>query len=366
MKVPFLDVRATYQVLKPELDAAVARVLESGWYILGAEVTAFETQFAAYVNANHCVGLGNGLDALTLGLRAMDVQPGDEVLVPSNTFIATWLAVSMVGAIPVPVEPLERTYNLDPTQIEAAITPRTKVILPVHLYGQPVDLSPVLEIAKRHRLLVLEDAAQAQGAKYFNVRVGAHGDAVAWSFYPGKNLGALGDAGALTTHHPELAERVRTLANYGSKIKYVHEVQGVNSRLDPIQAAVLKVKLDYLDAWNARRAEIAAFYLSELRSSNLILPWVPDWALPAWHLFVIRHPRRDALRTHLEKCGVSTVIHYPTPPHLQTAYLELGLGAGSFPISEAIHREVLSLPIGPHLTLEQAAFVVDAVRSFTD
>jgi dTDP-4-amino-4,6-dideoxygalactose transaminase len=366
MKVPFLDVGATYQELKPALDAALARVLESGWYILGAEVSAFESRFASFVGSSHCVGLGNGLDALTLGLRALGVKPGDEVIVPSNTYIATWLAVSMVGATPVPVEPFEKTYNLDPSKLEVAITSKTKVILPVHLYGQAADLVSILEIAKKHGLYVLEDAAQAHGATYQDARVGAHGDAVAWSFYPGKNLGAFGDAGALTTNNSEIAEHVRILANYGSKVKYVNEVQGVNSRLDPIQAAVLSVKLEHLEAWNARRAQIAAFYLKSLESTNLILPFVPSWAEPTWHLFVVRHKRRDALCVHLEQCGVGTVIHYPIPPHLQAAYLKLGLTKGSLPISEAIHNEVLSLPIGPHLTLSQAALVVDAVRSFTD
>jgi dTDP-4-amino-4,6-dideoxygalactose transaminase len=366
MKVPFLDVGATYQELKPELDAAVARVLEGGWYILGAEVTAFEGKFAAFVGSRHCVGLGNGLDALMLGLRAMGVKAGDEVIVPSNTYIATWLAVSMVGATPVPVEPLEQTYNIDPSKLEAAITTKTKVILPVHLYGQAADLSPILELAKKHELFVLEDAAQAQGAKYNGARIGAHGDAVAWSFYPGKNLGAFGDAGALSTNNSEIAERVRTLGNYGSKVKYVNEIQGFNSRLDPIQAAVLSVKLEHLETWNARRSEIAGFYLESLASPDLTLPFVPNWAEPAWHIFAIRHKQRDALRTHLEASGIGTVIHYPIPPHLQAAYLELGLKKGDLPISEAIHDEVLSLPIGPHLSLAQAALVVDTVRSFSD
>jgi dTDP-4-amino-4,6-dideoxygalactose transaminase len=364
MNVPFLDVGATYRELKPELDAVTSRVLEAGWYIGGAEVSAFESDFAAYVGAQHCVGLGNGLDALTLGLRALGVQAGDEVIVPSNTYIATWLAVSMVGAVPIPVEPEISTYNLDTAKIEAAISLRTKVILPVHLYGQPADLEPILELAKRYGLLVLEDAAQAQGAAYKGVRVGRHGDAVAWSFYPGKNLGAFGDAGALTTNNPEIAQKVRVLGNYGSQTKYINEVQGVNSRLDPLQAAVLAVKLKYLSAWNLRRTEIAKYYLEHLKNISLGLPFVPSWADPAWHLFVVRSQARDQLAKHLAAHGVGTVIHYPIPPHLQVAYNNLGYQKGDFPIAERIHQEVLSLPLGPHLTLEQAAYVVQTIQAF--
>jgi dTDP-4-amino-4,6-dideoxygalactose transaminase len=364
MNVPFLDVGATYRELKPELDAAANRVLEAGWYIGGTEVSNFEAAFAGYVDAKHCVGLGNGLDALTLGLRALGVKSGDEVIVPSNTYIATWLAVSMIGAIPIPVEPIKATYNLDPSLVKAAITPRTKVILPVHLYGQPADLEPILELARHHGLMVLEDAAQAQGATYKGKRIGTHGDAVAWSFYPGKNLGAFGDAGALTTNNPEIAQRVRVLGNYGSSVKYINEVQGVNSRLDPLQAALLAVKLEHLSAWNLRRTQIAAFYLEQLQNTDLVLPFVPHWAEPAWHLFVVRSSARDQLAKHLAAQGVGTVIHYPIPPHLQAAYADLGYQKGAFPIAENIHQEVLSLPLGPHLSLEQAAYVVQSIRTF--
>jgi dTDP-4-amino-4,6-dideoxygalactose transaminase len=364
MNVPFLDVGATYRELKPELDAAANRVLEAGWYIGGAEVSNFETIFAGYVGAQHCVGLGNGLDALTLGLRALGVKSGDEVIVPSNTYIATWLAVSMIGAIPIPVEPIKTTYNLDPSLVKAAITSRTKVILPVHLYGQPADLEPILELARHHGLMVLEDAAQAQGAIYKGKRIGTHGDAVAWSFYPGKNLGAFGDAGALTTNNPEIAQKVRVLGNYGSSVKYINEVQGVNSRLDPLQAALLAVKLEHLDAWNLRRTQIAAFYLEQLQNTDLVLPVMPHWAEPAWHLFVVRSSARDKLAKHLAAQGVGTVIHYPIPPHLQAAYTDLGYQKGAFPIAESIHQEVLSLPLGPHLNLEQAAYVVQSIRTF--
>lgn len=363
-KVPFLDVGATYRELKAELDAAVGRVLESGWYIGGSEVEAFETEYAEYIGVEHCVGVGNGLDALHLALKAMGVGPGDEVVVPSNTYIATWLAVSYTGAAPVPVEPDPATYNLDPSLIEAALTPRTKVILPVHLYGQPANLDPILELARKHGLYVLEDAAQAHGARYKKRYVGAHGDAVAWSFFPGKNLGAFGDAGAVTTNNPEIAEKVALLRNYGSKVKYINELAGYNSRLDPIQAAVLRVKLARLDEWNDRRRAVAAFYLEQLGDTGLMLPHVPEWTEPAWHLFVVRTPERERLQKHLEASGIGTLIHYPIPPHRQKAYANLGLSEGSLPLSEAIHREVLSLPIGPHLSLEDAKRVIEAVRSF--
>lgn len=361
MKVPFLDLRAAYLELKPEIDAAVARVLDSGYYILGPEVEAFEAEWATYCEAQHAIGVANGLDALHLALRAMDVGPGDEVIVPSNTYIATWLAVSQCGATPVPVEPIEATYNIDPTRIEAAITPRTKVILPVHLYGQPADLDPILDIARKHSLRVLEDGAQGHGARYKGKRIGAHGDAVAWSFYPGKNLGALGDGGAVTTNDPELADRIRVLRNYGSRVKYVNEVQGYNSRLDPIQAAVLRVKLQRLDDWNGRRREIAGQYLAGLAGSALILPHVPEWAAPVWHLFVVRHAQRDAQVKRLNEAGVGTLIHYPIPPHLQQAYANAGFTAGILPHAESMADKVFSLPIGPHLTIEDANEVVNQV-----
>jgi dTDP-4-amino-4,6-dideoxygalactose transaminase len=366
MRVPFLDVRASYEEIAPELDAAVGRVVASGWYLLGEEIVAFERAFAAYTGAKHCVGLGNGLDALHLGLRALGVGPGDEVIVPSNTYIATWLAVSYAGARPVPVEPDPRTYNLDPARIEAAIGPRTKAILPVHLYGQPADMDPIVAVARRHGLRVLDDAAQVHGARYRGRPIGALADATAWSFYPGKNLGALGDAGALTTDDDEIADRVRVLRNYGSRVKYVNEVRGYNSRLDEIQAAALRVKLGHLDGWNDRRRRIAARYLAELGDAGLVLPRVPAWADPAWHLFVVRSYDRDALARHLSAAGIGTVIHYPIPPHLQEAYRDLALPEGSFPLAEAIHRDVLSLPIGPHMTDEQVGIVIAAVREFAD
>ena len=368
MNIPFLDLRAAYLELKPEIDAAVSRVMDSGWYILGEEVEAFEAEWAAYCEAQHAVGVANGLDALHLALLALGVGPGDEVIVPSNTYIATWLAVSQCGATPVPVEPDERSYNIDPARIEAAITAKTKVILPVHLYGQPADLAPILAIARQHGLRVLEDAAQAHGARYKGKRIGAHGDVVAWSFYPGKNLGALGDGGAITTDDPEIAYRIRVLRNYGSRIKYENEVQGYNSRLDPIQAAILRVKLKVLDAWNDRRKAIAAQYLTAFSprpegegpgDTVIIAPHVPDWADPVWHLFVIRTLNREALQTDLADADIGTIIHYPIPPHLQAAYAELGYQQGDFPIAEVMAGEVLSLPMGPQMGRTAVGTVVD-------
>ena len=363
--IPFLDLKSAYNELKDEFDSAVAKVMESGYFVLGPNVDAFEREYAAYLGVKHCIGISNGLDALHIALIALGVGPGDEVIVPANTYIATWLAVTYTGATPVPVEPVEATYNLDPARIEAAITPRTKVILPVHLYGQPADMDPILEVAKRHNLRVLEDAAQAQGAKYNGKSVGGLGDIAAWSFYPGKNLGAFGDAGAITTDSDELADKVRVLRNYGSRVKYVNEVVGFNTRLDEMQAAILRVKLNKLDEWNNRRRKIAAFYLENLQDTGLILPMVPEWAEPVWHLFVIRHPRRDELQKYLSEAGVGTLIHYPIPPHLQEAYASLNIKEGAFPITEAIHREVLSLPMGPHLTMEQAGEVVAALKKYS-
>ena len=363
MKIPFLDLRAAYLELKPEIDAAVARVLDGGWYILGPEVDAFEAEFAAYCGAAHAIGVANGLDALVLALRALDVGPGDEVIVPSNTYIATWLAVTQCGATPVPVEPDTRTYNIDPERITASLTDRTKVILPVHLYGQPVDLDPILALARRHGIAVVEDAAQAHGARYRGRRIGSHGDVVCWSFYPGKNLGAVGDAGAITTNRADLADRVRVLRNYGSREKYVNEVAGVNSRLDPLQAAVLRVKLRHLDDWNARRRTIVATYADGLRDTGLTLPYIPNWAEPAWHLYVVRSANRNALQKRLADAGIGTLIHYPVPPHKQKAYADLRLAPDALPIASQLADEVLSLPMGPHLEPAQAGEVSALART---
>ncbi|MEA2537497.1 MAG: hypothetical protein QOF11_1731 [Chloroflexota bacterium] len=363
MTVPFLDVGAATQEIRPEIDQAIGRVLDRGWYVLGREVEAFEQAFATYTGVRHCVAVNSGLDALILGLRALGIGSGDEVIVPSNTYIATWLAVSAVGATPIPVEPNPATYNLDPGRVAERLNERTAAVIPVHLYGQPADTDALRTVLDGHRAKLLEDAAQAHGATLRGRRVGSLGDAAAWSFYPGKNLGALGDGGALTTDDAAIADEVRRLRNYGSREKYVNEVKGVNSRLDEIQAAILTTKLDHLDRWNARRRAIAARYLAELEGSALGLPAVLAGADPVWHVFVVRHPRRDALRAALTAAGVQTLIHYPIPPHLQGAYREMGLGPGALPISEAIHREVVSLPIGPHMTDDQVGLVVAAVRS---
>jgi dTDP-4-amino-4,6-dideoxygalactose transaminase len=338
MKVPFLDFVGPYEELKAELDEAYMRFMRSAWYILGKEVEAFEHEFAAYCGVRHCVGVGNGLEALHLSLRAYGIGKGDEVIVPSNTYIATWLAVSYAGAIPVPVEPDPQTYNIDPARIESALTSRTRAIMPVHLYGQPADMDPIMELAEQHGLKVIEDNAQAQGARYKGRRTGSLGHAAGNSFYPGKNLGAFGDAGAVTTNDPELADRVRVLRNYGSRVKYHNEVKGFNSRLDELQAAFLRVKLRHLDDWNARRRKIAEFYLTQLSTLNsqLILPHVPEWAESVWHLFVIRHAERDFLQQKLAEAGVGTLIHYPVPPHLSGAYADLQMIKGTYPLAEMV------------------------------
>jgi dTDP-4-amino-4,6-dideoxygalactose transaminase len=363
MKVPFLDLGASYRELQIDIETAVLRSLRSGWYIGGSDVESFENAYSAFTQSQHCVGLANGLEALHLSLKALGVQPGDEVIVPSNTFIATWLAVSECGAVPVPVEPDALTCNIDASLIEAAITERTKVIIPVHLYGQPADMDAVLSVAHRHGLRVLEDAAQAQGASYKGQRIGAHSDIVAWSFYPGKNLGAVGDAGAITTNDAGLADKVRVLRNYGSRQRYVNEVQGYNSRLDPVQAAVLQVKLAHLPEWNGRRALVAARYAAAFAGTGLLLPTVPDWAEPAWHLYCVRHPQRDRLRQLLTDKEVETLVHYPIAPHLQVAYADLGYGKGEFPLAESMADSLISLPIGPAMSDEQVAHVIASVLS---
>ena len=361
--IPFLDLRAAYLELKEQIDAAVARVLDSGWYILGPEVDSFETDWAAYCGARDAVGLANGLDALTLGLRALNIGPGDEVIVPSNTYIASWLAVTAVGAKLVPVEPDPRTYNIDIKAVEHAITSKTRAIMPVHLYGQPVDLDPLLSIARQHGLSVIEDAAQAHGARYKGLRIGAHGDVVCWSFYPGKNLGAMGDGGAITTNRSDIAETVRILRNYGSREKYVNELSGTNSRLDPLQAAILRVKLSYLDEWTDRRRALAALYSSELQDTEIVLPHVPEWADPAWHLYVVRTQKREALQLALTKAGIGSLIHYPIPPHMQAAYAHLDLPRGRLPVAENMAADVLSLPIGPQAKQSDILKVAAAIKA---
>jgi dTDP-4-amino-4,6-dideoxygalactose transaminase len=362
VRVPFLDLKAGYLELKDELDAAYLRVMESGWYILGKEVEAFEEEFAAYCGVKHCLGVGNGLEALHLILRAMEIGPGDEVIVPSNTYIATWLAVTYSGATPVPVEPNERTYNIDPGKIDAAVTEKTRAVIAVHLYGQPADMDPILSLARRYGLMVIEDAAQAHGALYRGRKVGGLGDAAGFSFYPSKNLGALGDGGAVTTHDPSLAKKIRLLRNYGSETKYRHELRGFNSRLDELQAALLRAKLKILDDWNGRRKKEAALYLEELKSVPLLaLPHVAEWSNPVWHLFVIRTPERYKVQRALDQSGVETLIHYPIPPHLQEAYRDMSFATSSLTLAETLSREVLSLPMGPHMKPEHLFQVVSAL-----
>lgn len=362
IKIPFLDLKATYLELQEELDAAYHRVMNSGWYLLGNELEAFEDEFARYCGAKYCVGTGNGLEALELILRGYAIGAGDEVIVPSNTYIATWLAVTYVGAQVVPVEPDINTYNIDPQRIEAAITSKTKAILPVHLYGQPADMDPIRVIAKKYGLKVIEDAAQAQGAQYKSVKTGALGDAAGFSFYPGKNLGAFGDAGAVVTNDANLADKIRMLRNYGSRQKYLNELKGVNSRLDEIQAAFLRVKLKYLDNWNTRRNLLSIKYLNSLQGiKNLILPSIIKEAKSIWHVFVIRSEKRDQLQKQLAEKGVQTLIHYPIPPHKQKAYSSMNML--SYPIAEKIHSEVLSLPMGPHLGEHDVNYVIEALQS---
>jgi dTDP-4-amino-4,6-dideoxygalactose transaminase len=365
MNIPFLDLHAPYEELKSEMDAAYQRVMKSGWFILGAEVEAFEREFAAYCEAKHCVGVSNGLEALHLILRAYGIGAGDEVIVPANTFIATWLGVSYAGATPVPVEPDPRSYNLDPANVEAVITSKTKAIMPVHLYGQPADMDPILEIAKRHNLKVIEDAAQAQGARYKGRVAGNIGDAAGFSFYPGKNLGALGDAGAVVTNDDAVAEQIRIFRNYGSRVKYHHDLKGFNSRLDEMQAAFLRAKLPYLKEWNIRRKKIADYYLKNLAGlKDLKLPHVPEGIDPVWHIFVVQTQHRDDLQQYLKEKEVGTLIHYPVAPHLSQAYAEMGFKKCAFPISEEIASFELSLPMGPHLSLEQAEYVVKMIREY--
>jgi dTDP-4-amino-4,6-dideoxygalactose transaminase len=363
MAIPFLDFDAPYQELKEELDQAYFRVMRSAWYILGPEVEAFEAAYAAYCGTRFCIGVSNCLDALHLILRAYEIGPGDEVIVPSNTYIATWLAVSYCGAKPVPVEPTCATFSIDPERIEAAITSRTKAILVVHLYGQPAEIGPVAEVAARRGLKLIEDNAQSQGARWRGRRTGALGDAAGHSFYPGKNLGAFGDAGAVTTNDAEVADKVRMLRNYGSKKKYYNELLGFNCRLDELQAALLHARLPKLDEWNQRRARAAALYFEELHGTDdLDLPRIGDEMESVWHLFVVRSSRRDELEKGLKEAGIATLIHYPVPPHLSEAYGSAGYKRGDFPIAESLANSVLSLPIGPHMTQAQVREVAARVR----
>lgn len=362
MSIPFIDLKAAHAELQEELAAAYQRVMASGWYILGPEVERFEAGFADYCGVRHCVSVGNGLEALSLILRAFDIGAGDEVIVPAHTFIATWLAVTQSGATPVPVDADEQSCNLSVENIEAAISARTKAVMPVHLYGRPADMDAINEIAARHNLKVIEDAAQSQGSLYKGRRAGGLGDAAGFSFYPTKNLGAFGDAGAVTTNDEALVGRIRALRNYGSRKKYVHDIRGGNSRLDELQAAFLNVKLSKLDEWNARRSRVAGWYARRLADASAVrLPSPPEEAQPAWHLFVIRSSARDALQQHLKRAGIETLVHYPLPPHLTEAFASPAMGKGSFPVAERLAGEVLSLPFGPHLSSGEVDRVADAI-----
>ncbi|QAV25786.1 aminotransferase [Neobacillus thermocopriae] len=362
--IPFLDLKKINLQYKEEIEVAIARVLESGWYILGNEVASFEEEFAQYCGVKHCIGVANGLDALTLIIRAYGFGPGDEIIVPANTYIATILAISANGATPVLVEPDIKSYNLDPSKIEEKITSKTKGIIVVHLYGQVVNMDPINEIAKKYNLKVIEDAAQAHGAVYGDKRAGSLGDAAGFSFYPGKNLGALGDGGAITTNDDELAEKLRALRNYGSHEKYKNLFKGVNSRLDEIQAAILRVKLKYLDKDNENRRQIAEYYLNHIKNEKVILPIIESGnrLSHVWHLFVVRVENRDRFQKYLKENGIQTIIHYPIPPHKQKAYQEWN--HCSFSISEQIHKTVISLPISPVLAFEHVKKIVKVVNKY--
>lgn len=362
--IPFLNLSVINERFRTEMREGIERVLDRGWYVLGEEVQRFEEEFAAYCGVKHCIGVGNGLDALSLILRALRFQEGDEVLVPANTYIATILAISANGLKPVLVEPHIGSYNIDPDQIRDKITSRTKAIIVVHLYGQVVNMSEIDRIAKQYNLVVIEDAAQAHGAMYDGKKVGSLGRAAAFSFFPGKNLGAIGDGGAITTNDDELAYKLRAYRNYGSHIKYVHDVKGVNSRLDEIQAAILRVKLKYLDRDNEKRREIADYYIKHIRHDAFVLPCVEngDRLSHVWHLFVLRTKHRERLQRYLSENGIGTLIHYPIPPHQQRAYEEWK--TLSFPISEQLHREVLSIPLHPALAADDLEYIVEILNKY--
>lgn len=364
-RIPLFNLSANYFMYQADMRAAFERVMSSGWYILHQEVAAFEAAFAAYCGTLHCVGVGNGLEAIRLILQAYDIGPGDEVIVPSNTFIATWLAVTGVGATVVPVEPRIDTYNLDSEAVAAAITPRTRAIIPVHLYGLPCDMDPLFDLAHRHGLYVIEDGAQAHGAMYKNRRVGNLGDACAFSFFPAKNLGGFGDGGGITTQDQRIAEKLQTLRNYGARVKYQHDEPGGNSRLDELQAAFLSVKLKHLDIEIKRRQELANYYLTHINNPALVLPTYDATQMThSWHLFVVRTPERERLQVHLSAHHIDTIIHYPIPPHLQKIYSDLGYKKGAFPISEQIHETVLSIPLRSDMTDEEAIRVCEALQCF--
>lgn len=364
MKIPFVSFLPMERELDKDLRAAFERVYTRSWYIEGVEDEAFEKTFAEYCDSKYCIGVGNGLDALMLALKALGVSEGDEVIVPSNTYIATALAVTYVGATPVFVEPDIKTFNINPVLIEAAITDKTKVIMPVHLYGLACDMDPIMKIAKKHNLYVIEDCAQAHGATYKGRVIGSFGDVAGFSFYPGKNLGALGDAGAIVTNNKELADIIRALGNYGSDYKYHHIYQGNNSRLDEMQAAFLSVKLPHLDGINVERRRIAQMYMNGIKNPEVVLPYVPEDMIPVWHIFGIRCSRRAELEKFLNEKGIGTNKHYPIPMHLQECYKNLGFKKGDFPIAEEISATELSIPIYYGMTDEEIWYVIDAINDF--
>ncbi|WP_413666215.1 DegT/DnrJ/EryC1/StrS family aminotransferase [Mucilaginibacter sp. Mucisp86] len=365
MNIPFLSFTGQNNLVEEEIRAAFERVFQNKWYILGKEVSDFEKAYAAYNKVQHCIGVGNGLDALHLALKALDIGEGDEVIAPSNTFIATWLAISQVKATIVPVEPDRFTYNLDPHLIIMAITPKTKAIMPVHLYGQACQMDAIMQIAAQNNLFVIEDNAQAQGCTYNEQLTGSFGHINATSFYPTKNLGAYGDAGALTTNDVGLAHKVNLLRNYGSEKKYYNEVIGLNSRLDELQAAFLSVKLKYLNGWIDERRKIAEAYFEQLAGiSELILPAIASGAEHVYHLYVVRTSKRDALEKHLNNHGIGTGIHYPVPAHLQKAYSHLGYQKGDFPIAEELAETCLSLPLNPGMSDEEIEYVCKTIKKF--
>jgi dTDP-4-amino-4,6-dideoxygalactose transaminase len=365
MDIPFLSFQPQHAPLRDAMTAAFSRVYDSYWYVLGEEVKQFEREYAAFNQVAHTVGVANGLDALVLALRVLGVGPGDEVIVPSNTYIATWLAVTQVGATPIPVEPDPATSNLDPSRIAAALTPRTRAIMPVHLYGQACRMTEIMALATQHNLYVVEDNAQAQGASFAGEVTGSFGHVNGTSFYPGKNLGAIGDAGAVTTNDAALAQKVQVLRNYGSQQKYYNEVVGYNSRLDELQGALLRVKLPHLPEWTSQRQQVAVWYDQHLAGiPNLRRPAVAEGATHVYHLYVVHTPQRAALQQHLTAQGIGSMIHYPVPPHLQQAYQALGFAPGSFPIAEELANTCLSLPMWPGMTEAHVAAVADVIRVF--
>jgi dTDP-4-amino-4,6-dideoxygalactose transaminase len=365
MQIPFLKFDGMHSPLKAEMMEAFSKFYDRSWYVLGEEVKAFEKEYAAYNEVPHCIGVSNGLDALQLALEALGVGEGDEVIIPSNTYIATVLAASYVRATPVLVEPNPETYNIDPAKIEAAITSKTKVIMPVHLYGQCCEMEEIMRIAEKHKLYVVEDNAQSQGSAYKGKKAGSWGHVNGTSFYPGKNLGALGDAGAVTANEENLAAKITTLRNYGSQKKYYNEVIGHNMRLDEIQAAFLRIKLQHLDSWTKERQQIAAWYDAAMAGiKDIILPKTAAGATHVYHLYVIRTDRRDALQEHLNKNGIGTLIHYPVPPHMQQAYAHLGFKKGAFPIAETIADTCLSLPLWPGMTQDMVHTIAQQIQAF--